>query len=405
MIKDVEILDIKQKHKNGMSIADIALETGYCEKTVSKWLKHDGVPRYQRAKKPSKLDPYKEYIMKRMADGVFNCEVLSREIKGQGYSGGKTILRDFVQPFRQQFKVQAVRRFETVSGQQSQVDWGYLGTFDLDGRQRKVWVFLMVLGYSRYLAAHCTTAMDVETLLLSHQKCFESLGGVTDQIVYDNMKTVTLGRDIENRPMWQRRFLDFALYYGFQPVACTPYRPRSKGKVEIGVRYIKENFCPGRQFTDITDLNRQLQAWLNTVANVRIHGTTFERPVDRLIREALNPLPQAPFLTATRFSRRVSQDGFFSYEGVLYSVPWQYAGGQVEVEERLGSELFVWWHNQVVAQHVTPQDGSKRVYNPQHMVGLPTAQRFKQSNGLRQCYPEVEQRPLSVYDRLAEVSL
>ena len=110
-------------------------------------------------------------------------------------------------------------------------------------------------------------------------------------------------------------------------------------------------------------------------------------------------------MTATRFSRRVSQDGFFSYEGVLYSVPWQYAGGQVEVEERLGSELFVWWHNQVVAQHVTPQDGSKRVYNPQHMVGLPTAQRFKQSNGLRQCYPEVEQRPLSVYDRLAEVSL
>ncbi len=232
MIKDVEILDIKQKRKNGMSIADIALETGYCQKTISKWLKHDGPPRHSRAKRPSKLDPYKEYIMKRMADGVFNCEVLFREIKQQGYSGGKTILKDFVLPFRRQFNVQAVRRFETPPGRQAQVDWGYLGTFDLDGRKRKVWAFVMVLGYSRYMAVHCTTAMDLETLLLCHQKCFEGLGGVTEQIVYDNMKTVTLGRDVDNRPLWQNRFIDFALYYGFQPVACTPYKPRSKGKVE-----------------------------------------------------------------------------------------------------------------------------------------------------------------------------
>lgn len=404
MIKDVEILDIKQKRKNGMSIADIALETGYCQKTIGKWLKHDGPPRYSRAKRPSKLDPYTEYIMKRMADGVFNCEVLFREIKQQGYSGGKTILKDFVLPFRRQFKVQAVRRFETPPGRQAQVDWGYLGTFDLDGRKRKVWAFVMVLGYSRYMAVHCTTAMDLETLLLCHQKCFESLGGVTEQIVYDNMKTVTLGRDVDNRPLWQKRFIDFALYYGFQPVACTPYRPRSKGKVESCIGYIKDNFCSGRQFADITDLNKQLEIWLNTVANVRVHGTTYERPVDRLIRETLSPVPRMPFPTFTRFARKVSRDGFFSYEGVLYSVPWQYAGAQVEVEERVGSEILVWWHSQLVAEHVIPQDGSRRVCNPMHMAGLPTAQRLNRSSGLKQCYPEVQERPLSVYDRLVEVS-
>src|SRR5690606_36736529 len=213
-----------------------------------------------RVRRPSKLDPYKDHIMQRMADGVFNCELLYREITAQGYVGGKTILKDFVQPFRRQFRHEAVRRFETPPGEQLQVDWGYLGTFMLDGRPRKVWVLVGVLGYSRYLTAHCTTSMDLESLLLCHQRCFEALGGVPRQVVYDNMKPISLGRDLEHRLRWQPRFMDFALYYGFQPVLCRPHHPRSKGKVEAAIGYLKKNFCPGRSFRDLTDLNAQLSA-------------------------------------------------------------------------------------------------------------------------------------------------
>lgn len=195
----MEVLDIKAKWKNGSSIADLARETGYCEKTIRKWLKSDEAPKYKpRAPRPSKLDPYKDYIMNRMADGVFNCELLYEEIVREGYTGGKTILKDFVAPFRKQFRIQAVRRFETKPGEQAQCDWGYLGAFELDGRLRKVWLFVMVLGYSRILAAHGTTSMDLESLLLCHEKAFEAFGGVTRQVVYDNMKTVTLGRDTDN---------------------------------------------------------------------------------------------------------------------------------------------------------------------------------------------------------------
>ncbi|NMB41038.1 MAG: IS21 family transposase [Firmicutes bacterium] len=258
-----------------MTAVDLALEYGYCDKTIRKWLKREDTPHYKsRSKQPRKLDPYKEYIMNRMAEGVFNCEILIREIKKQGYTGGKTILKDFVAPFRKQFKVVAVRRFETKPGEQMQADWGYLGKFLLDGRLRKVYIFVIVIGYSRFLVAHCTNSMDLESLLLSHQHCFAMAGGVTKQIVYDNMKTVTIGRDTEHKPIWQTRFMDFASYYGFKPVAHTPYKPRSKGKVERAVDYIKENFCPGRHFSDLADLNQQLQHWLDTVANVRIHGTT-----------------------------------------------------------------------------------------------------------------------------------
>ena len=168
--------------------------------------------------------------MNRMAEGVFNCEVLIREIREQGYTGGKTILKDFVAPFRKQFKITAVRRFETKPGEQMQADWGYLGTFLLDGRMGKVYIFVIVLGYSRYLVAYCTNYMDLETLLLCHQHCFAMAGGITKQIVYDNMKTVTIGRDVDHRPIWQTRFMDFANYHGFRPVALLPTSLEVKAK-------------------------------------------------------------------------------------------------------------------------------------------------------------------------------
>jgi len=398
----VEVLDIRKRHDNGMSVADIAREVGYSEKTVRKWLKAEQPPRYpKRPNRPGKLDLYREYIMQRMAEGVFNCVVLLAEIRAQGYEGGYTILKEFVAPFRRQFQVQAVRRFETDPGQQVQVDWAYLGRFLLDGRWQKVWVFVMVLGYSRMMTAMCVTSMDLETLLLCHQLGFDRLGGVPREALYDNMKTVTTGRDGSGHPVWQRRFLEFALHYGFRPQVHRPYHPRSKGKVEKAVDYLKHNFCAGRTFTDLGDLNAQLQNWLDGVANIRVHGTTNERPIDRWSQEDLQPLPLRPFDVRVRFPRQVSRDGFCSYLGVLYSVPWPYAGGTVEVEERLGGAIRIWWHGQLIAEHTIPRDGRKRVFEPAHQAGLPAAQRRKQASGLRQCYPEVQQRPLAVYEALA----
>jgi len=132
-------------------------------------------------------------------------------------------------------------------------------------------------------------------------------------------------------------------------------------KIERSIGCLKDNFCPGRRFTDLTDLLQQLQAWLDNVANTKIHGTTFERPVDRLPHETLKPLPQRPFVTHLRFARRVSIDCFVSYNGVLYSVPWHLAGGEVWVEEVTGGQLRFWWHGQEAACLVQPRyDGLKK---------------------------------------------
>ncbi len=402
LIRDVDYLDIKTMHKAGMTAVDIGLKIGYSDKTVRKWIKRDTPPRYTRKPRPSKLDPYKEYIMGRMAEGVFNCEVLIREIRSRGYEGGITILKEFVSPHRRQFKVEAVRRFETAPGEQGQMDWGYLGTFDLDGRMRKVWCFTLVMGYSRYLSAHCTTSMDLETVLLGHQRCFGGLGGIPSQIIYDNMKTVVLNRGgggIHYNP----RFFEFANHYGFNPVAHRPYHPRSKGKIERSIGYIKKNFCPGRSFSDLTDLNQQVSRWLEDTANARVHGTTREQPAKRFLEEPLKPLPGIPFATRVRFPRKVSRDGYLSYLGVLYSVPWRYSGAGVEVEEHCDGGIRIWWHGEEIAHHDIPRDGSRRISDPSHTVGLQSAQYAGTATGLRQCYPEVQIRSLSDYEQMAVV--
>ena len=390
----------------GMTVADIARVSGHSEPTVRKYLRRTGSEgsRYRRrSETATKLEPYREHLMRRMADGAFNCVVLLAEIRALGYQGGVTQLKEFVQPHRRQFRVQASRRFETGPGEQAQVDWGYLGQFQLDGILRRVWLFVMVLGFSRYLFAECVTDTQGESLLWLHQKAFGALGGVPHNVLYDNMRTVTLGRHQDGQPRWQPDFLRFALHYDFHPRLTAPYKPRSKGKVEASVRYVKENFAPGRVFTDLPDLNGQLAGWLVN-ANNRGHGTTKLVPAVQLAEEALGPLPAFQFMLNRRHRRRVSQDHEFSFLGTLYSVPWRLAGREVDVEEGVGGQIRVYHQGNLVAEHRLTEDGARRQHLTAHDEGLTAWQALGPVNGLRQLLdqaPEVERRDLSVYDQVA----
>jgi transposase len=125
MINVEEWFMIRELARQGLSITDIAQRLGCDRKTVRKYLVYPDQPRYTaRPPRPSKLDPFKPYVQQRLETGVFNCEVLYRELCGRGYDGKKTILRDYVQPRRHSARHQACVRFETPPGQQGQVDWG-----------------------------------------------------------------------------------------------------------------------------------------------------------------------------------------------------------------------------------------------------------------------------------------
>ena len=323
-------------HAQGRSIRGIADELGISRNTVRKYVRSPGVPKQKpRPKQQSLLEQFKPYVHQRLSEGLDNCVVLLRDLKRQGYAGSYTILKDYLKPFRLRNQVTATMRFETKPGEQAQVDWGSVKYMTPDGRNHRLWVFVMVLGWSRAIYVEFANHADIATFIRCHLNAFEALGGMPEQCLYDNAKTVVLKRDENGVRQWNPRLLDFALRLGFEPAVCRPYRAQTKGKVENGVKYVKRNFWPSVKFTDREDLNRQACEWVFGVANVRIHGTTGERPGDRLSVEqkSLRPFPGwGKVAVFVREQRTVGRDGYVNWENAYYGVPSQYAGKSVEVQ-------------------------------------------------------------------------
>jgi hypothetical protein len=216
-------------------------------------------------------------------------------------------------------------RFETPPGDQGQVDFSHFEAAFTDepGVVRRLWLFSLVLGHSRHIVARFVLHQDLQTLLRCHMAAFEAIGGVPIEILYDRMKTAVTGEDGEGHIVYNRSLLALARHYGFHPRACRPYRAKTKGKVERPFSYIRKDFFLARSFRDLDDLNAQLQDWLDTVANVRLHATT-----QRIVSEAfaaerldLQRLPATPFDALLKLERRVSHEGLVSIGGNYYSVP------------------------------------------------------------------------------------
>ena len=167
-----------------------------------------------RLRRASKLDSYTEYIDGRMAEGLENCVVLHRELRELGHDGGYSILKGYVSPRRRCPQPEATMRFETGLGEQAQVDLGSLSYIGADGKQRRVWVFVMTMGWSRACYVELVHKTDTAAFIRCHVNAFEYLGGVPRRCLYDNAKVATLGRYEEKRPIWNRRMLDFALRVG-----------------------------------------------------------------------------------------------------------------------------------------------------------------------------------------------
>jgi transposase len=403
------VKDIQELKRQGLSLRAISALTGFDRKTVRKYLAQAaGTPRYgPRTPRGSKLDPFKPYLERRLQAGVWNAQVLLRELRERGYPGSKTILCDYLQPQRQAARAVAVRRFETPPGQQAQVDWGNLGHLTGPDGKQTLSGFVFTLGASRAIFADVATDQTLGTLLSLHEAAFTALGGVPREVLYDRMKTVVLGQDDRGETQWHPVFRDFAAYWGFTPRLCRAYRPQTKGKVESGIKYVRGNFLCGRQATDLPDLQQQLRVWTWEVANVRVHGTTH-----RVIREAwqeeqahLQPLAgRLPFPHLPREARRVSRDAYVSYRGNRYSVPWAAVGQEVWVRE-VGGQVEIQHGEVPLAVHALCAGAHQVVTVPSHHAGLPTAPAGNPGGKARLEIvlgaPEVEVRALAAYDVLA----
>lgn len=370
--------------------------------TVRTAIKRGGWKAYERKAKPGILEPFKAYLAKRMPQVLYSAQILLQELREQGYRGSYEVVKRFVRPHREERNrlEEASVRFETAPGKQAQVDWG-TALVPIGGALVRVQFFVMVLGYSRRLFAAATADQKVRTLLACHEAAFEHFGGRTQEVLYDNPKTVMLRRE-EGRVVYNPVFEDFARHWGYKTRLCQYYRAQTKGKVESGVKYVKGNFVPGRSFESMEHLNRELVRWCLEVADRRVHGTTHRVPAEAFAEEALvETRGHRPYLLVEALRRTVAKDCLVTYRTNRYSVPARYVGREVELVAS-GQDLRVFLEGELVASHGLQAGRFEVASQKEHYAEL-----FKRRAALAAPpeplapWPEVEVRPLAVYEQLA----
>lgn len=409
MLKLEAWMEIQELAKQGFSQRHIAKLTGHSRATVSRLLKLDASEAQTRHYKPrgSQLDPFKDYIKQRYEEYGLSGVRLLAEIQPMGYTGSVDLVQRYLKTLRPLKKAveKATLRYETPPGQQAQADWAYCGRFlDPNGETIAIYAFVMVLSFSRMLYVEFTTAMKLPQLIAAHQNAFAYFGGWPTAILYDNMSQVRQS-PTEFNPL----FVDFANHYGLTIKTHRVRRPRTKGKVERMVDYLKDNFLNARTFADLADLNAQARHWLEHTANIRIHATTNQRPVDLLAVELPTLTPFASktaYQLATREERKVSSESFVHFKGSRYSVPPEHVGQIVLVELRQAEQrVVIRAANLIIADHPQATKRGESITAKAHLDALwklSLAQNMPPPPHYHISFSDqVAVRPLSQYEEVA----
>ena len=328
------VREIVSRLERGEGIKAIARDLGVDRKTVKRWRKLGGWQPRARGTRRRALDPFAGFLEQRGPEVGWNGAVLLRELRGLGFEGGYLQVQRFVRPLRdaKRWASVATVRFETEPGRQAQVDYGQMRLW-IGEQLERVHLFVFTLGSSRRLFVQACRDEQLGSLLRGHEGAFRHFGGTPLECLYDNPRTVTLGREA-GRVLWHPVFEDFARYWGFTPRVCQPYRAQTKGKVESGVKYVKRNALAGRRFHSFAELEAWLAQWSAEVADARTHGTTFARPIDRFAAEGLTPIGERlPYRFERVRLRVVPPDALVSIAASRYSVPVRFVGETVRVHE------------------------------------------------------------------------
>jgi transposase len=387
--------------KEGLSKTANAAKLGISRRTVQRYITSGRTePQYgPREPRASKLDPYHKYLRGRLlAYPELSGARLLQELRELGYTGGYTILKEHLRTLRPKLPPPIEQRFEVEPGHQAQVDFATFKT-----SFGTVSALLVVLSWSRVLWVRFALHQDQLTLLSGLHQAFLYFGGVPRTLLFDRMRPVVAGSQEDGKAVFNAELLRFAAHYGFQSVACRPYRAKTKGRVERAVSYLRRNFFYGREFRDLEDLNAQCAAWLDNTANARVHGTTRAVPWERLAveRSSLLQLPQEPYIPRITVGRRVGKYGFISYNGNEYSVPQAVGQGEVQVRATL-TEVRLFQDDRLVAIHPVLEGRGQRRLVPGHR--RPQKTRSSQEGSSVVDAPwgqvEVQRRPLEVYERV-----
>jgi transposase len=357
-------------HRQGLTIAQTARSLGLHRSTVVIWLARTRFAQRRTQPRPSKLDPFKPSITRLLDTHPYSAQQIFQRLREEGYRGGVSILRDYVRRIRPPRRPVYLKLY-FAPGECAQVDWGAFGSITVGNTRRRLSFFVMVLAFSRQMYVEFTVSQTMEHFLACHEHAFTAFGGVPAKVMVDNLKSAVLQRLTGVAPVFNQRYLDFARHYGFVIEPCNVARGNEKGRVESGVGYVKKNFLNGLELAEFSAIQAAAQVWLDTIANVRIHGETQQRPIDLLIQERphLSPLNPHSYDIARTLTSIASSQFRITLDTNHYSVPVSYAHRKLTVKA-YPDRICIYFDNQLIARHTRQYGRRQDIEDPDHAKGL-----------------------------------
>ena len=324
-------------------------------------------------------------------------------VRQRGYPGSVIQVRRLARRLRPETNRTVYRRVVTLPGESAQVDWGTFGKVRIGQGTRTVSGFVMVLGYSRALAALFTHDQTLESFLRGHVDAFEALGGAARNLVYDNLRSAVLdrrGAAVQFHP----RLLDLAGHYHFAPRPCTPGRGNEKGKIERQIQYLRHAFFAARPFRDLDDINAQFRRWRDEVAHRRRHPDQPDRSVADVWAEEkprLLPLPAHPFETDLVRVVRSGKTPYVRFDRNSYSIPHTHVRKPLTLVAG-ATRIRILDGQTELANHHRTYDTALTVEDPAHLEGLLAATRQANAHTTRDRLRAAVPATDTLFERLAE---
>ena len=350
----------------------IANQLGIHHSTVDRVLARAGMPKAERARRPSIVDPYTPFILETLAQyPKLTAARLYAMVVERGFTGGPSHFRAHVAQLRPRPPAEAYLRLRTLPGEEGQVDWAHFGSVAIGRATRPLMAFVMVLSWSRRIFLRFYLNQRMESFLHGHVAAFQAWQGLSRVLLYDNLKSAVLERRAD-AIRFHPTLLALSAHYRFEPRPVAVARGNEKGRVERAIRYIRDSFFAGRQWSDIDDLNAQAEAWCNGHSSHRpcpgdtrlTVGEAFEQE-----RPQLLALPDNPFETDERVEVRVGKTPYARFDLNDYSVPHTRVRRTVTVLASL-DQVRVLEGGAVIATHPRTWGKGEQIEDPVHLADL-----------------------------------
>jgi len=365
-------------------VGTIAKELGLHADAVERAIEIDRFGARVESPRPSSLDPYKPFVLATLdKHPTLRATRLCEMLRQRGYPGSVKTVRRYVRTVRPPASREAYLALETMPGEQGQVDWAHFGKLVVDGAQRPLSCFVMVLSFSRALFARFTLDQSMESFLRGHLAAFARFSGAPRVILYDNLKSVVLDR-VGMHVRFHPRVLDLAGHYHFEPRPCAPYRANEKGKVERAIQYLRHSFFAARRFSDVADLNAQLARWLTDIADARQRPTDEGNQTVAALhdheRSYLVPLPAHAFASDLVTVVRSGKRPYVRFDKNDYSIPDALVRKPLTLIAT-EDEVRVVDGDAEVARHRRSYGRRQRIEDPKHIEAL--TKKKRQASELR----------------------